>query len=145
MFSIARSATDLEKAILARNVDSTYQLFLRIVAEGRKMPIARVDSIAQGRVWTGAQAKELGLVDELGGLEDAIKIAARSAGIKEGSYVLRILPHQKEFFEVLFDRLGTGAASLFSPSTPIDDYRMMIEGLQRYNGIQARGIDITIR
>ena len=61
-------------------VERGYKTFLSRVATGRDMSVEAVDSVGQGRVWLGAKAKELGLVDELGGLETAIRLAARLAG-----------------------------------------------------------------
>jgi protease-4 len=62
-------------------VDDIYQQFIETVAEGRNMPAERVKELADGRIYTGNQAKELGLVDELGNYYDAINMAARMAGI----------------------------------------------------------------
>lgn len=76
-----RPWSEEEKSIMQQYVNRGYQLFLKRVSDGRKMSTAAVDSIAQGRVWTGAQALKLGLVDELGGLQDAIEGAAQLAGI----------------------------------------------------------------
>jgi protease-4 len=70
-----------EKEILQAMVDDIYQQFIETVAEGRNMPAERVKELADGRIYTGNQAKELGLVDELGNYYDAINMAARMAGI----------------------------------------------------------------
>ena len=72
--------TEEERALFQQYVNRGYELFLKRVSEGRGMTRNQVDSIAQGRVWTGAQALELGLVDELGGLQDAVAYAASQAG-----------------------------------------------------------------
>ena len=66
-----------ERAKVEEQLQSTYELFLDRVAKGRSQETRKVDGVAQGRVWTGRQARELGLVDELGGLTDAIRIANR--------------------------------------------------------------------
>ncbi|MGB5264013.1 MAG: signal peptide peptidase SppA, partial [Lutimonas sp.] len=78
------------------SINDFYQTFVQKVADGRNMTFAEVDSVAQGRVWTGIQAKEIGLVDELGSLEDAIEKAANLADLS--SYQVRNYPdYQKEF------------------------------------------------
>lgn len=74
------------KEILQLGVDHEYRNFLRLVADARKKTPEQVDAIAQGRVWSGTKAKELGLVDELGGLPEAIAAAARLAKLKPDSY-----------------------------------------------------------
>lgn len=82
MLSPSRPLTPEEEKIIQGLVDDTYEQFVRAVARGRKLPLDRVRSLADGRIYTGAQARELGLVDELGGLRDAVKLAAKLAGIK---------------------------------------------------------------
>ena len=69
------------------HVDDIYERFLGLVAEGRQLDKAKVAEIAQGRVWSGVQAKELGLVDELGGLEEAIALARKEADLTESAGV----------------------------------------------------------
>ena len=81
-------------------VENGYGLFLKRVAEGRKKTPAQVDSIAQGRVWTGSRAMKLGLVDKLGSLEDAIALAA-SRGKVESGYDVRYYPESVSWFESL--------------------------------------------
>jgi len=73
------------------------------VAEGRKIPIEQVNKIGKGRVWTGAQAKELGLVDDLGGLDRAVVLAKKMAGIPADRDVQLVrFPREKSIFEQLF-------------------------------------------
>jgi protease-4 len=79
IFSTTRPRTEAELAVLQRSVDTIYDAFLDRVAEGRDLPRARVAELAQGRVWSGKAALELGLVDELGGLSPAIAKAAQLA------------------------------------------------------------------
>ena len=78
--ALDRPWTEEERGLFQQYVNRGYELFLKRVSEGRGMTRDQVDSIAQGRVWTGAQALELGLVDELGGLQDAVAYAAAQAG-----------------------------------------------------------------
>jgi len=85
-------------------VDEAYRRFLRIVSEGRKLPLKRVEKIAQGRVYSGRQAKEIGLVDKLGGLDAAVKAAAGKAGIAD-TFEVRYFEAGKSLPEMLLQRL----------------------------------------
>ncbi|EAX46713.1 signal peptide peptidase SppA, 36K type [Thermosinus carboxydivorans Nor1] len=93
ILSPERSMTGEERAIIQAMVDDMYNQFVAVVAEGRKMDPARVRQLADGRIYTGNQAKELGLVDELGNLYDAIDGAARLAGIKGKPQVIEYGKH----------------------------------------------------
>jgi protease-4 len=73
--------TDQDKFIINESIETTYNTFVRKVAEGRKMTEKQVDDIAQGRVWTGQQALDIGLVDELGGLKESYQAAKKLAGL----------------------------------------------------------------
>lgn len=83
MSSVADPLTVEERAIIQLQVNSTYQTFMDRVAKGRHISISQVDSIGQGRVWTGKQAVSLGLVDKIGNTSTAITAAAKKAGLKE--------------------------------------------------------------
>jgi protease-4 len=87
IFTTARGFTEEEKEIVKRQTKDFYDDFVYKVAEGRNLTYEEVDKIARGRVWTGNQAKKNGLVDELGGLKEAISIAKIKAGIKEEAEV----------------------------------------------------------
>lgn len=100
-----RPMTESEKALMQAYVERGYDLFLSRVAEGRGMSKEAVDRVGQGRVWTGLRAKELGLVDELGGLDRAIEIAVAKAGVD--AYTRMDYPGKKSAWEQLKD---------FSPS-----------------------------
>ncbi len=82
MASVFRKLGEEERRILQGVLEDVHEQFIKAVAEGRNMPVEEVRKIADGRVFTGRQAKEIGLVDELGNLEDAIMISAKLAGIK---------------------------------------------------------------
>lgn len=90
------------KAILQSLVDNVHNQFVGAVAEGRSMDAAVVKKLADGRVYSGAQAKELGLVDQLGNLEDAIELAAKRAGLGEGPAVYYSRGEQERWWERLF-------------------------------------------
>jgi protease-4 len=84
-----------------------YRNFLQGVADGRHMPVAAVDKIAQGRVWSGERAHQLGLVDELGGLDQAIDAARELAKIPKGQSVsLELLPPPKSLLERMLEIFG---------------------------------------
>lgn len=91
--------TEFEKSVVQNMVNQGYESFTSKAAAGRKMQIQKLKSLAGGRVWTGIQAKQLGLVDELGGLDKAIEIAAQKAKIKSGAYKVVVYPKAKSFFD----------------------------------------------
>ena len=95
MGSPFRPMTDEEKKLLQGVLDSVHDQFIRAVAEGRNLPLEKVRELADGRIFSGDQARALGLVDELGNFEDAIALAARMAGIKGEPEV--IYPEKKRF------------------------------------------------
>ncbi len=84
-----RPATPKEKQMMQDVINSLYQDFVNVVAEGRKMDLRQVKRVADGRIFTAAQAKDLGLVDSLGYLDDAIRIAREQAGLPEEAKVVR--------------------------------------------------------
>lgn len=88
-----RPMTETEKALMQKTVEQGYDLFTTRCAEGRGMTQEQIDAIGQGRVWTGTMALERGLVDVLGGLDDAIEIAVEKAGIEQ--YTLKSYPEQE--------------------------------------------------
>jgi protease-4 len=97
--SVSRPLQEREKQLVQANVNHIYAQFISRVAEGRKKDTAFVDSIAQGRVWTGARAKDIGLIDRFGGIDDAIRAAATMAKLKE--YRVAEYPEPKSIFERL--------------------------------------------
>jgi len=103
IFSTFRKWTDEERALIKDEMFWTYDRFLTKVAEGRNMSKEDVDKLGKGRVWTGSQAKELGLVDEIGGLSKAIDLAKELAGIPAEEQVkLVVQPKKISFFDTLF-------------------------------------------
>lgn len=97
----AGALTDFQKSVVQKSVDKGYLSFTTKAAAGRKMTLQRLQSVAGGRVWTGAQAKQIGLVDELGGLDKAIEIAAAKAKLKPGAYKVSVYPKAKSFVDEL--------------------------------------------
>jgi protease-4 len=90
-----RPMTEEERKLLQGVIDSVHEQFIRAVAEGRKLPVEKVRELADGRIFSGEQARELGLVDELGDLEDTLAMAATLAGIRGEPEI--IYPEKKRF------------------------------------------------
>ncbi len=105
LFSDQQNFSPAQRAYIEKSLNETYADFTKGVAAGRKMQVEAVEKVAKGRVWSGSQAKELGLVDELGGLDRAIEIAKQLSGIPADESV-RIVryPVEKSFFEQLLER-----------------------------------------
>lgn len=108
--TIARPRTPGELAINQKIVDRIYDRFLDKVAESRKLPRKTVAEIAQGRVWSGQTAKQIGLVDEIGGLESAIRAAAKRANLGD-DWQVEEYPKTRRLEERLLESLGSGPAS----------------------------------
>lgn len=106
MMSGSRSLTAFEKNKIQEQVDYTYSTFLNVVQEGRKGMdgLEAVKEVAEGRVWSGAMAKDIGLVDAMGNLDDAINKAATLAKLKD--YEVVLYPDEKKFLDKIFDSLG---------------------------------------
>ena len=96
---ITRPFNEEEKALMQNMVNKGYELFTQRCADGRKMPIDEIKKIAEGRVWTGEMAKDLKLVDELGGIDRAIAVAAERAEIED--YTVMSYPKQEDFISSL--------------------------------------------
>jgi len=97
--SPTRPMTEGEKALLQKTIERGYDLFVTRCAEGREMSKEALCRVAEGRVWTGEMAKELGLVDQIGGIDEAVKAAAEKAGLKE--YTQATYPKQADLFNSL--------------------------------------------
>jgi protease IV len=117
VMSLTTPFSDSEKAALQKMLEDIYGQFTGKAAKGRKMELEKLQSLAKGRVYTGAQAKELGLVDEIGTLEDAIAAARMAAGLSEKGKVERLmLPKPVSPFEQLLGPLDpeTGLDTMIS-------------------------------
>ncbi len=127
-----------ERAIIQRQVDDIYTQFTTKAAEGRKMELAELQKLAEGRVWAGTDAKERGLVDELGNLEKAIEIAAKEAKLKD--YSVKYLPQQKEFFEEILESFNDKAQAkmLKAQLGPLYPAYKQMSQVKSWEGIQAR-------
>jgi protease IV len=112
MYSPVRAFSPEERARMAENMQATYDSFVEKAAQGRNTTPEKIDAIGQGRVWTGRQAKEIGLVDELGGLDRAVALAKQRAKIAQDTEVeLVIYPPKKSFYDLLRDPLGNSDSS----------------------------------
>lgn len=107
LLDLTRPFTPAERRVLQQTVENGYDTFVNRMAESRGMTYDEIDEVARGRVWTGVDARERGLVDVLGGVDRAIEIAAEKAGID--SYTLDTYPKQKDIFQ---EFLASGNAKL---------------------------------
>lgn len=146
MPSLTRPMTDFERDLMQSYVENIYDVFVTRVADGRKMNKTQVDEIGQGRVWSGLNALEIGLVDELGGLEDAVKRAAEMAGIE--NYRTVALPELPDPFQELL-KGGTDNIRLRFLKNEMGDSWKYYDYLKKagsLNGIYARiPYEISIR
>jgi len=127
------------KAVTLEGVEHIYKTFVAHVAEGRKMSFAQVDSIAQGRVWSGSQALKIGLVDKIGGLDDALKEAATLAKIK--SYKTQNFPEFEKDINDILENLpfAKSKESFMKEELGEETFRLMeqIKRMQSQKGVQA--------
>ncbi|RUA19005.1 MAG: signal peptide peptidase SppA [Flavobacteriia bacterium] len=141
-YSLFEPMDDSFRNVIQESIEETYGVFLERVAQGRNMSIAQVDSLAQGRVWSGVDAKANGLVDELGNLDDAIAAAAEMAGLD--SYGIRKYPKYKSGFEQFMENMGGVKTkigeSIIQEEIGTEAYQLLKEfkELGKQEGIQAK-------
>jgi protease-4 len=137
--SPTRKVTEMERSIFQDQVEEGYDIFLDRVAEGRDMTKEEVMKVASGRVWTGNQALENGLVDVLGGLDDAIKIAAEKAGISD-DYRVVYYPEFKPWFERFLSQFSNEVQTYYQRQKFGNLYPVyqQIESLKKYEGLMLR-------
>ncbi|NVJ68814.1 MAG: signal peptide peptidase SppA [Alphaproteobacteria bacterium] len=116
-FNTARPLSDMTKDVIQQSIEAGYGEFLSLVAEGRNMTVEDVDKIAQGRVWVGTKAKELGLVDHLGGFDDAVAAAAAAAEV-ENYTVAFYRDYPSNFDQMIADLLNSSVGGLFKSEAP---------------------------
>jgi protease-4 len=134
----SRPMNEAEVALVREQMASTYRLFLDRVAVGRDMTVEEVDALGGGRVWTGQQALDRGLVDKLGGMDDAIRLAATEAGLPDPDNISMVyLPERRPFLQELLSPLTASSATSYLPQ----GLREVVEGLAIYapldSGVQA--------
>ncbi|MGI4824304.1 MAG: signal peptide peptidase SppA [Janthinobacterium lividum] len=145
--TITRALSPYEKQQMQLEVNDIYADFTTKAAQGRHMPVERLRRLASGRVWSGTEAKERGLVDVLGSYEDALKIAAARAHLKADDYRVQRLPRQKSSIEKLFSRFTSNddddqaaaeARLLQAKLGPLYPVVRQYQQLMQMRGVQAR-------
>jgi len=136
--SITRPLSDDERLLLQAEVNNIYKTFTQKVANGRHKTPEFIDNIGQGRVWTGAEAIKIGLVDRLGNINDAVKSAAKKAGLKE--YKLVDYPDQKDPLKELFDDSADKLRTYFTKQELGENYNyyQKMQSVLKTTGIQSR-------
>ncbi|SFB55134.1 signal peptide peptidase SppA [Algoriphagus aquimarinus] len=134
-----RPMTEVERSIIQNSVEDGYETFISRVSEGRGMSPEAVKEVASGRVWTGNQAKERGLVDVLGGLNTTIEIAAARIGAMD-DYRVVYYPTKKPWFETIMEDLGNSVQVKILKSELGSNYTLykQVEKLKTYQGVQVR-------
>ncbi|WP_324023720.1 signal peptide peptidase SppA [Maribacter sp. BPC-D8] len=141
-YSLFEPMQESFKNQIQESIEETYQTFLQRVSEGRNMTMAQVDSVAQGRVWSGTEALEVGLVDELGNLDDAIEAAAELASLS--SYGIKKFPKYKSGFERFMEDLEGASLqikeNLLKDEIGDEAYKVLkeLQSFKEQKGIQAR-------
>jgi protease-4 len=131
--------TPFQKQAMQKSTERIYAEFTSKAAAGRNLPVDSLRAIAGGRVWTGTQGKAIGLVDQLGGLDDAIKLAAQSAKLKDGDYKLKYQPRKKPFVEQLMSSFGGDEeAKIQAQLGELAPYVKYLKKLKTLEGIQMR-------
>ncbi len=142
-----RELTSSEQKAFQQYVDNFYQTFIGKVADEREMSVEEVDERAQGRVWTGAAAYENGLVDELGGMDKALQLAAEKADIDD--YQLERYPKPKTFYDLFMGSAATQAKALISGSwfsdPAIENVQKQISILERRDALTFFPYEINIQ
>ena len=136
--SLFRPLNNKEKDIMQMSIENVYSDFVGKVAEGRKMKPGAVDSIGQGRVWSGASAIKIGLVDEIGGINEALKGAAKLARIE--TYSLRELPVPEDTYTKILSQLGEEVRMSILKAELGEGvkYYNMLHEMKNMEGVQAR-------
>jgi protease-4 len=138
MGSMFRPLSMEERDIIKKSIEDVYTTFITHVAKGRGMSVDAVDEVGQGRVWSGTNAKEIGLVDVLGGLNDAIEIAAKMAGSDD--YMVKEYPKQKDPLQQILDDFGASASleGVLVNNTQLSPYFKHLRSLSKMKDIQMR-------
>ncbi|TAG04062.1 MAG: signal peptide peptidase SppA [Oscillatoriales cyanobacterium] len=125
--TVSRPKNPQELANIQRIVDRIYDRFITKVADSRKLPKNKVQEIAQGRVWSGTAAKQLGLVDEIGGLEDAVREAAKQAKLGD-DWQLEEYPKRRSLEEQILERIS--GVRVVKPATKLDPLSAEVKKMQ---------------
>lgn len=136
MYSVTRSLDKRETEATQEQIEMIYDRFISIVSEGRGLSTERVDEIAQGRVWCGNEAIDINLVNEIGGLKDALDYAAVTAGLS--SYRTVEYPKAMTNLDKLMDNFGTASKALDAAASPESIIEKLYQSLKAETGIYAR-------
>jgi protease-4 len=138
-YTVTRPLTPQEKTIIQKSLDDYYNTFTSKAAQGRHVPQEDILKVASGRVWTGSQALQNKLVDVLGGFNDAVRIAAEKAGVKD-DYKVRFYPVPKNFLEELLTNIEDNAETSHAKAELGEMYNWyhQVKRIQQYQGAQAR-------
>jgi protease-4 len=138
IYNITRSLTPMERQIIQNSVNKGYETFTTKAAEGRNMEVADLKSVASGRVWTGKQAKERGLVDVLGSFDDAVSLAANAANL-ESDYMLVYYPAMENILDQ-FIKKGQESLDVYSSKNAgiMAPYIKELKSIENMRGLQAR-------
>lgn len=137
-YTITRPLAPTEREMIQRMLEENYKTFTTKAAQGRNLPVDSILKIASGRVWTGEQAQEQKLVDVLGGINDAINIAAAKAGLGD-NYRVRYYPQPKPFFEQLLGQLdGVIVDRSAVEMGELRHWYQQLKKVETYHGAQAR-------
>jgi protease-4 len=137
--SIMRPFTPEEGAFIQKQIEEFYEVFIGRVADGRGITKAEVDSIGQGRVWSGINAIEIGLVDEIGGLDDAVKKAVSLAELGD-DYRIWEYPEKEDFMQKIVTDMSASASETLLKETLGENYKFyqLLEDVKKLQGVQAR-------
>jgi protease IV len=147
IYTATRALSEAEKAIIQNSVNEGYESFTSKAAEGRNMTLVDLKAVASGRVWTGTQALENGLVDVLGGLQTAIDIAAAKASI-EDDYKVRYYPIKKSALEEFMEKMSSSSQAKMMKAElgEFYPYLKLLDKVKNMRGVQARiPFEIEIR
>ncbi len=137
--SANRPLSSYQEKVIQNQIERIYGVFIAHVAEGRKMTVEQVDNIGQGRVWSGFDAKRIGLVDDFGGIDKAIEEAVKLAKLTE--YKVIEYPKQKEFFQQIMEEFSGNNSTIKALEKELDEnfvYYQTLKSVSEMKGIQAR-------
>ncbi|MBN2778050.1 MAG: signal peptide peptidase SppA [Bacteroidales bacterium] len=137
--SIMRPFSPEEGAFIQKQIEEFYEVFIGRVADGRGITKAEVDSIGQGRVWSGINAIEIGLVDEIGGLDNAVKKAVSLAELGD-DYRIWEYPEKEDFMQKIVTDMSASASETLLKETLGENYKFyqLLEDVKKLQGVQAR-------
>ncbi|MCZ6520303.1 MAG: signal peptide peptidase SppA [Bacteroidetes bacterium] len=139
IYSLSHPLTEYEKKIFQKDTEDAYETFTEKAAQGRGMTIEDLKKVASGRVWSGKEAFENGLVDELGGFDRSVEIAAEAAGIGD-DYKINYYPRQKTFVEQIMSELSGGMEGTFLKLKygELAPYIEKLKDLEKTKGVLTR-------